>query len=244
MPRTPSVHRLAALAALAAVVLLGGCADENGGGDGGGGGKDFADLSGQEISDAAKEDMLTLESMTYEGNLTSDGQPLALHVQASADDGPCTGSMEFNGGKVELLAADGGNWYRPDEAFWRANAPDQADQIIATVGDKWVVDTSGEFGQFCDLTAFLEGLFQDEGDATYENTGTDEIDGQEVVKVVSRDQDGAATGFVLVEGEHYVLRIERTEGTSPGELVFSAFNEEVIAEAPAEDEQVDLSTMQ
>ena len=59
--------------------------------------------------------------MAYAGELTSNGSPIGLDVQASTA-GDCTGTVELGGGTVELLAEDGGNWYRPDEAFWRANA--------------------------------------------------------------------------------------------------------------------------
>jgi len=185
--------------------------------------------------------MLAVDALAYAGQLVVNGQDLALDVQASSE-GSCTGSLDLAGGTVELLAAGGSNWYRPDEAFWRANAGPDAEQVIDAVGDKWVVDTDDDFSQFCDLDGFLAGIFEDDGkESTYENEGTEELDGQQVVKVTNTDEDGSATGYVLVEGEHYLIKIERTEGDEPGELNFSAFNEEVAAEAPADDEQIDLS---
>jgi hypothetical protein len=243
MPRPTLTARLAVVATAAALSLLAGC----GGSDDSGTDKkssdgNFAELPGKEISDTAKEDMLALDSLAYAGQLVTNGESLALDVHASSD-GSCTGSLELSGGKVELLAADGQAWYRPDEAFWRANAGDGADQVIDTVGDKWVVDSQGDFSQFCDLNGFLTSIFTDDGSkSTYEVVGTEDIDGQQVVKVTNTDDDGSATGYVLVEGKHYLLKIERTEGDSPGELNFAAFNEDVAADAPADDEQIDLST--
>jgi hypothetical protein len=229
--------RRAAGAVLAALALVAGC----GGSDDSGSDKSFAELPGKEISDLAKRDMLAVESLAYAGQLVSNGEPLALDVRASAD-GSCTGSLDLSGGKVELLAADGGAWYRPDEAFWRANAGADADKVINAVGDKWVVDSADDFTQFCDLNGFLTSIFSDDGSkSTYEVLGTEEVDGAEVVKVTNTDDDGSATGYILVEGKHYLVKVERTEGDSPGELNFSAFNEDVTAEAPAEDEQIDLS---
>lgn len=250
MSRSLPRPRLAVGAAVAALAFLAGCGDDDSGSDPGAdessasesaSEEEFTELSGKEISDISKADMLELESLRYAGELVSNGAPLGLDVQASTD-GSCAGSLDLNGGVVELLAADGKAWYRPDEAFWRANAGQDADQVIAAVGDKWVVDTRGDFSQFCDLSGFLGSIFEDDGsESTYEVVGTEELDGQEVVEVTNTDADGAATGYVLVEGEHYLVKVERTEGDNPGELNFSAFNEDVTVEAPAEDEQIDLS---
>ncbi len=249
MSRPLSRPRLVVGAAVAALALLAGCSDDSGSepdadessASESPSEEDFTGLSGKEISDISKADMLELQSVAYDGELVSNGAPLGLDVQASAD-GSCTGTLDLNGGIVELLAADGGAWYRPDEAFWRANAGQDADQIINAVGDKWVVDTQGDFSQFCDLNGFLTSIFEDDGsESTYEVVGTEELDGEEIVKVTNTDADGSATGYVLVEGEHYLVKIERTEGDNPGELNFSAFDEDVTAEAPAEDEQIDLS---
>ena len=253
MRRSMQRPRLVVGAMVASVALLAGCGgdsdsgsdtktDESASASASDEGDGFADLEGKEISDLAKADMLELESLTYSGKLVSSGTPLSLDVQASSD-GSCTGSLDLNGGVVELLAAEGGAWYRPDEAFWRANAGEGAEQVIQAVGDKWVVDTKGDFSQFCDLNAFLTSIFENDGsESTYEVVGTEELDGEEVVKVTNTDLDGTATGYILVEGEHYLVKIERTEGDNPGELLFSELNEEVTVEAPAEDEQIDLST--
>ena len=192
-------------------MLTAGCGgtDDKGGGD-----SDFAKQSGHKIADAAKADMKELDQVKFSGEITSEGDNITLDVQASSA-GDCTGSIGIGGGTAEILAKDGTNWFKPDEAFWRANAGDQADAIIAAVGDKWVLDTDANFAQFCDLDAFFDNLFKDEeGDGKYKTTGTDEIDGQEVVKVEQTDDKGTAAGYVLIEGNHYLLKLERTEATS------------------------------
>src|SRR4051794_1300974 len=203
---TPS--RIGAVAALSVLVLAAGC-----------GGKDAADSalakqSGDKIADAAKADMKSLDQVKFTGEITSNGQTITLDVQA-ASTGDCTGSIGIGDGKAEIVAKDGTNWFKPDEAFWRANAGDSADAIIQAVGDKWVLDTDSNFSQFCDLEAFFDNLFKDdESSGPYKTTGTDEIDGQDVVKVVQTDDQGTATGYVLIDGKHYLVKIERTEGDS------------------------------
>ena len=233
---------LRAAAVLSVLLLAAGC----GGGDedsGGGSGGDFAKQSGDEIAAAAKADMKSLDSVKYSGEIRSSGSSISLDIQASAD-GECTGTIGIGDGTAEVLATGGENWYRPDEAFWRQQAPDDADAIIAAVGDKWVIDSDASFSQFCDLEAFFDNIFKDEADGgAYKTTGTDEVDGQQVVKVEQSDEDGSSVGYVLVEGDHYLLKIERTEGEDPGKLEFSEFDEDVEVEAPSADEAVDPSTL-
>jgi hypothetical protein len=234
--------RIRAAAALSLLVLAAGC----GGGDKDddtGSGDDFAKQSGDEIAAAAKADMKDLDSVKYSGEINSGGSSISLDIQASGD-GQCTGSIGIGDGTAEVLAKDGENWFRPDEAFWRQQAPEDADAIMAAVGDKWVIDSDANFSQFCDLDAFFDNIFKDEADGgEYKTAGTDELDGQKVVKVEQTDEDGSSVGYVLVEGDHYLLKIERTEGDQPGKLEFSEFDEDFEVEAPAEDEVVDPSTL-
>jgi hypothetical protein len=235
--------RSRAVAALAVLlVLASGC-----------GGKDdkdpadsaFAKQSGNKIADAAKADMKTLDEVKFTGEISTDGDPISLDIQASSA-GDCTGTIGIGDGKAEVLAKDGTNWFRPDEAFWRSNGGDSADAIIAAVGDKWVLDTDASFSQFCDLDAFFDNVFKDDGGdgGDYKVTGTEKVDGDDVVKVEKSDDQGTATGYVLIDGKHYLLKIERTEGDQPGTLEFSDFNKEFTVDAPADDEVIDLSTLQ
>jgi hypothetical protein len=204
----------------------------------------FAEQSGDTIAATAKADMKKLDAVKFSGEIVSDGATITLDVQASSA-GDCTGSIGLGGGSAEIRAKDGSNWFKPDEAFWRANAGDTADAIIQAVGDKWVLDTDSNFSQFCDLDAFFDNLFKDaEGASEYTVTGTDEVDGDDVVKVEQKDAKGTSVGYVLVDGDHYLVKLERTEGDEPGHLDFSDFDEDFDVEAPADDDVIDLSTLQ
>ena len=238
---TPSPIRAVAALAFLGVSCSRGCggSDDKDGGD-----SDFAKQSGDKIAADAKADMKELDAVKFSGEITSSGGTTTLDVQASSA-GDCTGSIGVGGGTAEILAKDGTNWFKPDEAFWRANAGDSADAIMSAVGDKWVLDTDSNFAQFCDIDAFFDNLFKDEqGAGKYKTTGTDEIDGQEVIKVEQSDDNGTSVGYVLIDGDHYLLKLERTEGDEPGHLEFSDFNEEFDVTAPADDEVIDLSTVQ
>ena len=209
-----------------------------------GGGSDFAKESGDKIAATAKSDMKSLDEVKFSGEITSGGDKITVDLQASSA-GDCTGSIGLGGGKAEILAKDGSNWFKPDEAFWRANAGDSADAIIAAVGAKWVLDTNSNFSQFCDLNAFFDNLFKsDTTTGKYKTTGTDKVDGKDVVKVEQTDDKGTSVGYVLVDGDHYLVKLERTEGSEPGHLDFSDFNKSFDVTAPADDEVIDLSTLQ
>jgi hypothetical protein len=230
--------RIRAVAALSVLVLAAGC-----------GGKDdgdsaFAKQSGDKVAAASKSDMKSLDQVKFSGEITSDSEKVTLDIQADSK-GDCTGSIGLGGGSAEILAKDGTNWFKPDEDFWRTNAGDSADAIIQAVGDKWVLDTESNFSQFCDLDAFFDNLFKDDkGAGPYKTTGTEEIDGKEVVKVEQSDDEGTATGYLLVDGKHYLVKLERTEGDQPGHVEFTDFNQDFDVTAPADDDVVDLSSLQ
>jgi hypothetical protein len=201
----------------------------------------FLKKSGDEIADAAKTDMKTLDTVKFSGEINSDGKSIKLDIQASSS-GDCQGTIGIGDGTAQVAAKDGTSWFKPDAAFWKANAGDSADAIIQAVGDKWVLDTDSNFSQFCDLDSFFDSVFKKQDDASeYKVNGTDEIDGKKVVKVDQTDKDGTATGYVLLDGKHYLVKIERTAGDQPGAVEFTDFNKEFTVDAPSADEVIDLS---
>lgn len=208
----------------------------------------FSDESAEKIVASAKSDMGDLTAVKVSGTITTAGKATTLDLQVGTE-GNCTGTIGVDDGSAELLGVDGTTWMKPDETFWRTSAGESADQIISLVGDKWVVLPSDDdsFDQFCDVTALLDNLLKDdteEDKSTYTNTGTEKIDGQDVVAVDNEDPDtGTSTGYVLVDDPHYLVKIEKTDGDDTGSVTFSAFDEEFEVTAPSDDEVVDLTTL-
>lgn len=236
-----------AAAVLGAATLLTGCGGDDDSGNGGGsaGDSSFTDQSGKEIVDAAREAMAGLESVRVDGSITSDGQEIALDLAVSTA-GECAGTVSIGGASAELLGTDGTTWFKPSEEFWTAQVGEQAQTIIDLVAGRWVVMPSDDdsFGEFCNLDSLIEELVENDDDGTYEKGEISEIDGTEAIAVTNTDEeDGPSVGHVQVEGDHYLLKVERTEGDDQGAITFSDFNAEVSVEVPAEEDVVDLNEL-
>jgi len=244
--RATSTHTgiKSAFAAAAVLTLVAGC----GGGDGDKkASDDFAKSDVADIIAAAKKDMADLDSVHLSGEFTStDSGSVKLDLGVSTA-GECSGSIEIGGGTAQILSADGKSWFKPDEAFWRASAGEQADTIIGIVGDKWVVlppdDTS--FTSFCDLDELLKDITDtDPAEKEFVNDGTEDFDGDQAVKLSRTDTDGGKiTAFVATDDPHYVVHMVKTGGDDPGEATFSEFDEELDIQPPAESDTIDLNSL-
>ena len=151
----------AATAGLAGVLLLAGvlagCSDDDG--DGGG---DFADQSYADIKADAIDAMSTLEALHVQASVESEGQTSGLDLSMSSE-GSCTGNVQFGAATAEILRSGDGAWYKPNAELLSQAFPDQVDEVVAHVGDSWVLDTDDEVtGSNCDLETFLDQLSDDE----------------------------------------------------------------------------------
>lgn len=210
------------------------------------GGEDFADQPAEDIVEASKEAMSELDAVKVAGAITADGQEVEIDMQSNSD-GKCVGSISVDAGTAEIVGDGDTTWFRPDEAFWLATAGETAEQIMTLVGDKWVVVPDGEdgFGEFCDLDELLDQLLEDDDDdkATFATGEVEDLDGEDVIPVEREDsEDGASTGYVRVDDPHYLVKIDKTEGEDTGTVTFSEFDEEFDAEAPADEDVVDLGS--
>ncbi len=90
------------------------------------------------------------------------------------------------------------------------------------------------------LLALLAGCG---GDDNSSGSGTDQLDGQDVVAVDNTADDGTATAYILLDDPHYVLKVEKTAGEDQGAVEFSDFDQPFDVDAPTPDEVVDLSQL-
>lgn len=228
--------RLAAALGAATVLALTGCGSDGGGGD------DFADAPVEEIEQQVKDDMAAVESLTMRGDITEGEQEMSLDLTADTD-GNCTGTIAFAGrGSAEFIRADGNVYLKGDEEFWNSMAGGQAAQVQQLLGDKWAQvpeGQAGNFTEFCDLNNLLDELTEEDGEDGAEVTKgeTQEVDGQEALELRSEEDGETTQVWVATEDPHRILRMEHeTEGS----FEFSDFDVPVDAQAPSEDEVVDL----
>lgn len=221
--------RAAYAAAIAMTVTLAGC-----------GGSDFAEEPAKDIVKAAAKDMAALESVHLDADISSGGSTVTMDLSLDTS-GSCEGTVSIDGGKAEVIRIGDESWFKADDAFWETQAGDQAEQIMGIVGDKWVVDPNDQFSSFCDLDTLLDDIGDPEGLDDVKSDGTEDIDGDEAVKLVGEDEDGTeTTAYVAVDDPHYILKIEANGDDEEGEATFSEFDEDVEVEAPADDDVIEL----
>jgi hypothetical protein len=221
---------------IAVAAALTGCGgdDDGGGGDSSG----FADESAETIIKAASEDMAALKSVHLTADLTSEGNDISLDLSLDTD-ANCEGTVGIGGGSAEILGVGDQAWFKADDTFWQEQAGDSADQIIGLVGDKWVVDNQGQFTSFCDLDGLLSDMGDPESLEGAKKDGTEDVDGTDTVKITGDDGGSTTTAFISADDPHHILKLEVT-GDDEGEASFSAFDEELEVEAPAEAETTTL----
>lgn len=228
-------------AALVATALLGAAACGSSNADGGD--SDFADQSASDIKDAAIKDMKTVTSLTMDGTIKEKGQELSLTLSSDTD-GTCAGEITQGGGTAQFIGGDG-TFLKGDEAFWTntVGGAQQAQQILALVGDKWAkvpAEAGASFESFCDLDNLLED-FTKEDDSKVQKGDTEEVDGQDAVIIEGKSDSGDPTkAWIAVDGKHHILKLQG-EGDTSGSFTFSEYDEPVKADAPASNEVVDLS---
>ncbi|WP_372733788.1 hypothetical protein [Nocardioides sp.] len=209
--------------------------------------EEFIALSAQEIADAANAAMGELTAVSIKGTINADGQAISIDMSLG-EGGDCTGSVGIEDATAELLGVGGTMWFKPDDAFWVASAGDDlAEQIVDVVDGRWVklpADDSS-FAQFCQIDDFIDSLVDEEAtDKTYTKGEVEELDGEEVISVVSSQPDrDDGTGLIRVSGTHYLVQIT-TEGEDSGEVSFTDFDEAPEVSAPADDDQVTIEEVQ
>jgi len=209
----------------------------------GGGGNDFTDSSVEEIEKAVKADMKKATSLKMKGSIKQDGGETKLDLAIDTD-GNCEGELGRDGAVAQILSVDGESYLKGDEAFWKASAGSSAEMITQMIGDKWAKMPSdgGQFDEFCDLDNFLEDLNDNDKDNKITKGETKDIDGEEALELITKEDGDTTRAWVATEGKHYFLVMER-EGEESGKITFSDYDEKLDIAKPGSDEVVDLSQM-
>lgn len=182
------------------------------------------------------EAMLALDALHLEAEITGVDGTTSMDLSLR-EDGDCLGRLQIPGWSepADFVVADGRDYVRGSVAFW-AEAPDGAADRYA---DRWV--TTGDLASYCDFASRLAPFTRDIDEQLTSKDGVAEIGGSDVVKVSTPGPTGRLRAWVEVAEPHHVLRLALTGGRDTGELVLSAFDEDVQVEAPPADEVVEFT---
>ena len=149
-------------------------------------------------------------------------------------------SLTFDtNGRIEILGVGDDRWFKGDQAFWTSTGLPDTSAVLG----KWIVDGQDDFATFCTIDEFVDEMFEDDTDETYEAKGTESVAGEDVVVVEQDDtEEGVSTGYIRVDEPHYMMKIDK-EGDEGGSIEFSGFDEEFEVTAPSADEIVDLDDL-
>ncbi|SOD63611.1 hypothetical protein SAMN06297387_111160 [Streptomyces zhaozhouensis] len=259
----------AVAAATAAVVTLAGCSSdsddeentptdnessaEKGGSEGSEGDEEgsdsdaFGGASPDDVADQAFDALMGAESLRLAGDIDQAGEQMSLDLHLSSA-GDCAGSISMSSqGSFEIIKLENEAWLRPDTQFWETAAGIDDPAILGQLdgfflygpADEPPMDSSVES---CNLDTFLEGMGQG-GSASGMTMGeATEIDG---VPGVTLHEGEDASLVVATEGEPFPLRFENSDpATGAGVIDFSAFNEPVPSDRPADAEVITIEDLQ
>jgi len=205
---------------------------------------DLAALSASELL-AKVTAAVAHDDVHISGTAVSDEQAVSLDMSYVGDD--ASGSMTVSGAKLALLNVDGVSYFKADEAFWKAAAPSDAEQVAALIGDRWIkVDpTDANFGEMASIATrkFLTtSVLKPTGSITKGEPKT--IDGVNCLTLVDTDPK-EGNGLLYVDAaDGKPIRIAPGEGSdSKGELDFD-YSPPAIPPAPAASDVLDSSALQ
>lgn len=205
-------------------------------------GSSYADTKPAQVKKDVEKAMGSLTSVHIDGQISEDGEKGKLDLSVDKD-GNCEGTFELDGvGSFEIISVDDKAYFKPDAAFWEAQAGPQGAAIAEMVGDKWVVASEGmeEIASICDLDD-LVGSLADDIDKDFKVGEETTVDGEDVVTVTYTSEDGnKSTGHVLTSAPHYLVDFDTKD---EGAAQLSDFNKKFEPKAPGADEIVDLSKL-
>lgn len=203
-------------------------------------------LSGKEILDASLKAANAASSVTVTGDITQDGQKVALDLQLGTD--AAQGTFSAQGINAEIRVTGGKSYFKlSGEDFAKiagqGDSPELAKAISSLLGDKWIAvpegsgDDLGGLGEFGQKDNLLKGILEPDGEVTVKGTG--DVNGTPVVLLES--SDGTGTLAIQTVGEPYPIQLKGSDKSSSGQIDFTDWNAPVNVTAPTD--VVDLDAL-
>jgi len=216
------------------LVLAGACLVAAACGTGGSAPTDpLAGLSARQVVDKAVANLRAAPTAGISGTVSDTTGTYHVDLEYKKASG-CQGTVSVNGkGSYELIRVGTTAWVKPDDAFWRANAGAQAQQVIAVVGGKYLKgDTSNatvaSLAKLCDLNALTEPLLQP---TNIVKGGVTTLGGQRVLPIKDMTKGGEL--FVTDTSTPHPVEVSNKSAGATGMVTFRVGNPVTLTPPPA-----------
>jgi len=201
-------------------------------------GSGVAALSADEILQRAKAALTEAKSYQARGAMVQEGEQTEVDFKVSGDD--FIGSLTFDKAKVELLAAGGKKYLRPNEQFWVMSTDAKQGKVLAKgIGDRWVTGAEKD-ESFAELFTLgtVEGFLKPTGALS---KGEEKAIGGVPAIGLNDAGDPDSVLYIATTGEPYPLQLS---GKNDSVVVFSDFGATFPGlKAPAANKVVDLGKL-
>ena len=190
----------------------------------------FTSMSAAQIVSTAVKDSAAASSLSVDGTVNQPGSDITLDLLVSAS-GMSEGTLSINGGSVRVIEIDAVGYFKADTKFWTKYASAAAADLL--VG-KWVYGpmTSSPFStfkQFLSPRKVISSIF-DNPQGPFKKGGTSTVEGQRVIAITGT---GSGVLYVATTGEHFIVRVQATKGSSNGTISFTHYDRPVRPKKPA-----------
>jgi hypothetical protein len=192
------------------------------------------------MAEAAFADMREVTSMRVLGS--QEGDAGFTRVDLKVGESSCVGSLDIDGGGLQIIKNTDGAWFSGDVRFWltQGASPQRADVLAG----EWIaVKGKARILKLCNLKALLESfaLDEDDTDDTIKIGQVEEIGDKDAVALTGQDGKEQVTAWVALTSPHRVLKMAPADDAGrPDELYFEEFGVDVVAESPSEKDIVTL----
>jgi len=184
-----------------------------------------------QILDQAKKNALTATSGAFVGDIDQDGKTIKIDFKGTSDGKSADVTIEMEGsGKARLISLSDAIYIQGDETFWKKQG---APANVQKAGDKFIKApaSASSLAESFSLQSFLEKAF---GAVTPDQLSS-EVAAEAVNGIdcwVLYDKKGKQEGALYVsKDKNEVVRFTGS-ASSPGQLDFSRWNEDLGIKAP------------
>ena len=184
-----------------------------------------------EILTKAKENALAAKSGAFVGEVNQSGKTIKIDFKGTSDGKTADIAIEMQGdGKARIISLADGIYIQGDETFWKKQG---APASVQKAGDKFIKAPASAVSmtESLSLKSFLEKAF---GAVTPEQLATD-VKSETVSGVdcwVLTDAKGKTEGALYVSKDTFEVVRFSGSASSPGQLDFSRWNQDLGIKAP------------